>query len=562
MTSNPTSPRSGGELIVEALAAHGVDTVFGIPGTHNLGIFAALPGADIRNVTTRHEQGAGYAADGYARSTGRIGVAITTTGPAALNAATALGQAYSDSVPVLLIAPGLPTGHPSHGNGILHEFRDQRGTMTGVVAEAHRVESLAEIPVAIAAAFGRMRRGRPRPEYLEVPLDLLDAAAAVPAVAPLPDSTVSVPAPAAIEEAAEALAAASRVALIVGGGASEAAAQVKAAARLLDAAVISTTNGKGILAEDDPHALGAGTQIGEFVDVVEDADAVLSIGTELASADWWGGLPEFPATHVRIDVDPGGVFANAIPSSALVGDSAATLELLLAALEERTDGAAREQPGEWVETHRDRVRAGQARSAETWSVSLADLDRVLPDNAVIAADNAMSAYNGAVAALRLKRPRSFLFPTGAGTLGYGLPAGIGAKIADPDAPVVVIQGDGGIMFTLPELATAAEERIALPVIIYDNGGYGEIRNEMADRDDPVNSVALGSPDFAKAAEALGCDAVRLDDDAPIGDIVTRALSADRPTVIHVLEHSRAATGLRGGDANASRPTATEEGEAA
>src|SRR5262249_44097475 len=222
-----TLPRTGGELLVAALSRHGVDTVFGIPGTHNLPIFAAMPGAGIKNVTTRHEQGAGYAADGYARSTGRIGVAITTTGPAALNAATALGQAYSDSVPILVIAPGMPIGHPSYGNGLLHEFRNQRATMEGVVQEAHRVESLAEIPVAVAQAFARMQRGRRRPEYLEVPLDLLDERAIVADVPCLAVGAAAEVAPdAQLASAAEALAAAERPLIIAGGGAANASVEL------------------------------------------------------------------------------------------------------------------------------------------------------------------------------------------------------------------------------------------------------------------------------------------------------------------------------------------------
>lgn len=542
--SHHITDRTGGELLVAALAAHGVDTIFGIPGTHNLGIFAALPGGGIRTITTRHEQGAGYAADGYARSTGRVGVAITTTGPAALNAITALGQAYSDSVPVLLIAPGMPTGHPSHGNGLLHELRDQRAAVAGTVAEARRVESVDEIPVAVAAAFARMGRGRSRPEYLEIPLDLLDATGRAADVPALGVGAPEVPPPALVRAAAEALLAAPRIAIIAGGGAAGAAEEVQRIAERLNAAVVTSTNGKGTLREDHALALGAGMQLPALVGLVSQADAVLAVGTELAPADWWGGFPTFPDTVVRIDIEPAGVLANTVPSHPLVGDAAATLRLLDRAIEQHTAGQDRSAAAKWVRERKAELTAAQEQSAASWIDSLAALDRALPDDAVIAADNAMAAYNGALAVLRLKRPRSFLFPTGAGTLGYGLPAGIGARLADPGAPVVVIQGDGGIMFTLTELATAAEQKLSLPVIVYDNGGYGEIRNEMADRGDPEHAVALGSPDFVALAEALGCAGVLLDDDESLGDIVTRAFTADRPTLIHVLERSRAASALR------------------
>jgi thiamine pyrophosphate-dependent acetolactate synthase large subunit-like protein len=540
-----TEPRTGGELLVAALSRHGVDTVFGIPGTHNLAIFAAMPGTGITNVTTRHEQGAGYAADGYARSTGRIGVAITTTGPAALNAATALGQAYSDSVPILVIAPGLPTGHPSHGNGILHEFRNQRAAMEGVVQEAHRVESLAEIPVAVAQAFARMQRGRRRPEYLEVPLDLLDERAVVADVPSLAVGAGAELAPEAdLAGAAEALAAAERPIIIAGGGAADASVELASVAERLGAPVLTTTNGKGALSEDHPLSLGSGMQINEIVDLVADSDAVLAIGTEFASADWFGfgGFPSLPRTVVRVDIDPAAVLANVVPSHPLVGDSAATLSGLDAALD--AQGARPARDADSVEKLKDGIRAAQAQCAQTWAEALSSLDAVLPTDSVIAADNAMVAYNGALAMLRPRRSRAFLFPTGAGTLGYGLPAGIGAKVASPDTAVVVLQGDGGMMFVATELATAAQIGLPLPVVVFDNGGYGEIHNEMQDRNDPIHSVALSATDFVLLAESMGCAGVRLDHPAKLGEAVSAALAADRPTLIHVLEESRASQALR------------------
>ncbi|WP_336715236.1 thiamine pyrophosphate-binding protein [Arthrobacter sp. USHLN218] len=539
----PTQPRTGGEVLVSALAEHGVDTVFGIPGTHNLPIFAAMPGNGIRNITTRHEQGAGYAADGYARSTGKVGVVVTTTGPAALNAATALGQAYSDSVPILVIAPGMPTGHPSHGNGLLHEFRDQRGAMAGVVQESHRVESVAEIPAAVAQAFARLNRGRRRAEYLEVPLDLLDETAVVENIVPLATGTYEVAPEAEVNRAAAALAQAGNVVVLAGGGASNASTQVQRVAERLGAPVITTTNGKGVLREDHPLALGSGMQLSEFVELIEGADAVLAVGTEFASADWFGGMPKLPKTLIRIDVDPAGLFANANPSHPLVGDSRETLRQLDIALESLSVRADESAAGR-VASLKERIIEAQQRSAKTWLASLASLDEVLPENTVIAADNAMVAYNGALAVLRPKRSRSFLFPTGAGTLGYGLPAGIGAKIAAPETTVVVLQGDGGMMFSATELATAAQYGVALPVLVYDNGGYGEIHNEMVDRNDPVHSVALNSPDFPALARSLGCLGVELEDPADLGALVKDALAADRPTLIHIREESRASQGLR------------------
>ena len=542
-TVRQNTERTGGEILVSALAQHGVQTVFGIPGTHNLAVFAAMPEYGVGNVTMRHEQGAGYAADGFARASGQVGVVVTTTGPAALNAAAALGQAYSDSIPVLLIAPGMPTGHPSHGNGLLHELRDQRGTFDGIVAQSHRVESLAEIPLAVCAAFSRMRSGRPRAEYLEIPLDLLDARGVVPDIPVVPaPATVRADA-AALSAAAERLNRAERVLLIVGGGASQAVAEVRQVAERLGALVVSTTNGKGIFPEAHKYSLGTGLHQPAMRDVIGSVDAVLAVGTEFAPSDWWLGVPDLPETVVRVDIDPAGVLANVTPSHPILGDSSHTLAQLLSELEAPETTSALGIP-DWISAAQQAMRADNDLLGSTWLEAMRSLNEALPEGAVIAADNAMASYYGALGTLTLSRTRAFMFPTGAGTLGFGLPAGIGAKVADPKTPVVVIQGDGGAMFTIQELATAADQALAIPVVIFDNGGYGEIHNEMADRDDPIHSVALGSTDFVALAHALGCEGTLLDDPAQLGGAVTEAFSRDRPTVIVIREESRAAAGLR------------------
>jgi acetolactate synthase-1/2/3 large subunit len=528
--------RSGGELLVESLSAHGIRTVFGIPGTHNLEIFAAMPEHGIRNVSMRHEQGSGYAADGWARSTGDVAVVIATTGPGALNAATALAQSFSDSVPVLLVAPGMPTALQGLGTGMLHELRDQRLVFAGIVDHSHRVANASEIPAAVSRAFGRLSSGRRRAEYLEVPMDLLAARAEAPRPQPEPRPHRTAMPEALLGDAADRIGGAQRVVIIAGGGAAEASSEVTELAEMLQAPVVTTANGKGTVPEDHPLAAGAGLQLPVFDDLIASADAVIAVGTELASSDWWGRTVRMPPTLLRVDVDPVGVYANYRPSHPLVGTAAQMLRALIPRID-----ASRMHRSPWAHEHLRKIGAAQRRSAGPWLESLRALDGVLPPNAIVAADNAMVSYYGALTTLRLRHPRSFLFPTGFGTLGYALPAGIGAKLANPDSPVVVIQGDGGLMFTIAELASAAEARIALPVIVFDNGGYGEILNEMVDRADAVHSVALGAPDFVSIARAMGCEAEQLDADSELGEVVARALTADRPTLIHVLEQSAAAT---------------------
>jgi thiamine pyrophosphate-dependent acetolactate synthase large subunit-like protein len=535
---------TGGEALIAALANEGVDVVFGIPGTHNLAAYAAMADHGIEHVLVSHEQGAGYAADGYARSSGRPGVVLTTTGPAILNAAASAAQAYSDSVPVLFISPGMPLRHPGLGNGLLHEIKDQSRAMDAVVSYSHRVTSLAEIPLAVAQAFAAMTSGRPRPVHVEVPLDLLEergpaASLLTPARTIRPSAELP-----AVEAAAAALSAARSPLIIVGGGAADARAQTVALAEALGAPVVSTANGKGAFPPDHALFAGDGVHHPAVGAAVSEADVVVAIGTELAPSDWWAGLPAI-ARLVRIDIDPRAVHVNAAAAHPLVGDAAATLDLLVACLAAAFSATAdcADAPQRAEELRRAHRRDAQ-REGETWLPLLSALERALPADAVIAGDSAMACYYGALSNLPVHRPRSFLYPTGGGTLGYGLPAGIGAKTAHPDRAVVVLHGDGGLLFSVSELATAARLRLALPVIVVDNGGFGEIRNEMADRREREHAVALGTPDLPAVARGLGCHAAHVADPADVGRHVRAALAADRPTLLHVSEDSRAARAMR------------------
>lgn len=516
---------TGGEALVSALVDHGVDLVFGIPGTHNLEIYKHLGLQGVRHVSTRHEQGAGYAADGYARTTGRVGVAVVTSGPALLNIATAVAQAWSDSVPVLVVSPGLPLRHPATGNGLLHETRDQGAAMRAIAAASLRATSVAEIPTTVAQAFALMTFGRPRPVHLEIPLDVLEEAAEVSRVVPLLRATLVASEP-ALADAAARLEAAQRPVMIVGGGAKQAAAEVRELAERLGAPVVTTTNGKGVLPEDHELALGAGVHLPAVKSLVEEADVVVAVGTELAPADLWYGALPVAGKLVRIDIDPVGAVTNAAPEVTLVGDAAVTLRELAKRL-------SRVPAGVDVAAWRARKRDDSRREGAEWTALVDAMAEALPRDVILAADNAMACYYGAMANLATHTPGSFLFPTGYGTLGYGLPAAIGAKLGNPGRPVVAMLGDGGVMFTVQELAAAAELGIALPVVVVDNSGYGEIRNEMVDRQDPVHAVDFPAPDFAALGRALGCHGVTVDAPADVTAPLRQALAADRPTVIHV-----------------------------
>ena len=529
---------TGGQALVAALAAHGVDTVFGIPGTHNLPIYAALDAHGIRHVSPRHEQGAGFAADGYARVTGRPGVVVTTTGPAVLNAATALAQAYSDSVPVLLVSPGMPLTHPASGNGELHEVKDQSGAMDRIVAVSRRVTSVAEIPGAVAEAFATMTHGRPRPVHLEGPLDLLRADYVAVEVAPVAAST-PIPDEASLTAAADALAEAERPVMLVGGGARNAAEQVGTFAELVGAPVVTSTNGKGTLPEDHPLAIGAGLHLRAVQELVADSDVVVAVGTELAPADVWEPLA-IDDRVIRIDVDPTMAARNARPRVALTGDAAAVLVALLTRLGNPTGATTgtstvTDPAGIRAATWRERHRAEAAEQGATWLGLLDVLHDHLGHGGVVAGDSTMTCYYGALTNLPTYRPASFLYPTGLGTLGYAVPAATGAMVGRPGIRVVALSGDGGLMFTIAELAAAADAGVALPVVVVDNGGYGEIDREMRARGQATIGVALGTPDLPAAARAFGCHGRDIADLAELADALAEAAAADRPTLLRIPE---------------------------
>jgi thiamine pyrophosphate-dependent acetolactate synthase large subunit-like protein len=535
---SPTAVTTGGRAVARALAAHGVDVVWGIPGTHNLELYAGLGEAGIRHLSPRHEQGAAFAADGYSRVTGRVGVCVTTSGPAVLNAATALGQSYSDSIPVLLVAAGMPVRHPGLGNGELHETKNLIAALEGVVSYAHRVTSVAEIPVAIAQAFARMATGRPRPVVIEVPFDLLAEEGAVAAVPPVAPPVLS-PEPPAVDAAAALLAAAKRPAILAGGGASAAAVELRLVAERLGAPVACSINGKGTVAEDHPLSVGAGLAARAVRELVDDSDAVLVVGCELAPSDlWWGPLGGLAGKVVRIDVDPAQAVTNAVPEISIVADA----RLALAALLDELGAGAGFEAGEpdapgagRAARFRDALRAQARDEGAPWSDVLAAIGAAVGRDGVVVADNAMVSYFGALANVPAYRPRSFLFPTGYGTLGYAVPAAAGARVGRPDARVLALSGDGGLMFTVGELAAAADAGLGFPVVVVDNAGYGEIRREMAERGDPPLGVDFASPDFPALARALGCHGVHATTRAELDDALERAFAADRPTVVHVPE---------------------------
>ncbi|MFF2518453.1 5-guanidino-2-oxopentanoate decarboxylase [Streptomyces sp. NPDC058086] len=538
-----TGVLTGGEALVRALAAHDVTQAFGIPGTHNLEIYRHLAAYGIRHTTPRHEQGAGYAADGYARVTGHPGVVITTTGPALLNVTAAVGQAYSDSVPLLVVSPGMPLRHPRLATGLLHEMRSQTEALRGVAAFSHRVSSVAEIGAAVARAFTLFRTRRPRPVHLEVPLDLLTAAETAGPVRLAPAAAPTLPDAEAVRLAARALREARRPALVLGGGARGAATACLALAEACGAPVVTTANGKGVVPERHPLSLGVSLHTESVQKWLAGRDVVLAVGTELAESDFWSPPTALGGTLVRADLDPDQMHSGLPTDIALVGDARASLEGLLSemGLHTRVRHDIPDPRGgtdvDEVAAVRDARYAGSAARDARWIPYLRAIRAVLADDSVITSDSAQCCYYGALPHLPLGPAGRYLHPTGFGTLGYALPAALGAKVACPERQVVALSGDGGLQFTVQELGTAAQLRLPLPVVVFDNGGYGEIRDEMAARGDRPTAVDLAPVDLPALARAYGGQGTRVCHPDELAFALTEALRTPGPTLIAVPEET-------------------------
>ncbi|WP_374968173.1 thiamine pyrophosphate-binding protein [Terrabacter sp. BE26] len=525
-------PATGGAAVVDALVAHGVTDIFGIPGTHNLELYRYLPASGLRHVVTRHEQGAGYAADGYARVSGRPGVVLTTSGPGITNAITALATAYADSVPVLAISPGPPRGAVGRDTGWLHELKHQQAALDAVTARSVRVESADEVADVVCDIFEAFETRRPRPVHLEIPVDVLEAEWTRTPCLRRPLAAPVRPPRHALEAVAAALTGALRPLLVAGGGARGAGEQVRALADL-GVPVLTTVNGKGVIDESHPSALGAAMRLDAAHSAINDADVLVVVGSELGDSDLWGGTVEAgrhaERTVVRIDVDPGQMHKNVRADLPVVGDAGLVLRELLEAL-------PRTPPPTWHQDRASTLRAAldaeAAVAGEPWAPIQQALSAALPAGTVIAGDSSQVTYYGTVHSWRFTPANRLLYPTGYATLGYGLPAAIGAKVAQPERPVVALVGDGAAMFSIQELVTACEQRLPLPVVIADNGGYAEIREQMVDRGIVPQGVDLCEPDFPALARAMGAHGVASGSVDELGALAAQALTADRPTVIH------------------------------
>ena len=502
-----------GTYLIDALEALGVRHVFGIPGVHNLELYRGLAASSIRHVAGRHEQGLGFMADGYARVSGNIGVCFTITGPGLTNILTAMGQAYADSIPLLVISSENRRGEIGTGRGFLHEMTDQFGVAARVAGFSQRVTQPQDLPAALAHVFRALSAARPLPAYLEIPRDVLkESAASLPPIAEWTEEVLRkvvapVPAATAIDAAAASLLAAANPLLLVGGGAQRAANEVRALAERLGAPVVMTTNARGILPPGHPLAVPFSPSLEPVRRLVLAADVVLAVGTECGQTDYdMYDVSPFPQPRglIRIDIDRDQLQRTLRPEIPLLGDSAATMKALLAAIGDSgtPDAEVMARGAAAAEAACDVTYAALTPAMQRQVGFLEVIRETLPE-AIVVGDSTQAVYAGNLGFNALRPGAWFNSSTGYGALGYALPASTGASLAAPDRPVVCLVGDGGLQFSLGEMAGPRENNCWTAIVIWNNYGYGEIKTSMIAVDIEPEGVDIRPPDFEQLAAAYG-----------------------------------------------------------
>ncbi|HKP24379.1 MAG TPA: 5-guanidino-2-oxopentanoate decarboxylase [Dongiaceae bacterium] len=518
----------GGHAAIALLEAYGVDTVFGIPGVHTLELYRGLADRKMRHIGVRHEQGAGFMADGYARASGRPGVCCLITGPGLMNAATPIGQAYSDSVPVLVLASVNDSADLGKGRGRLHEVTDQHAAIQPLTGLTRTIKSPAELPEAMADAFRLFETARPRPAVFNLTLDMLRAPATVGDVRRLRAERPE-PKNADLDAAAKLIDAAERPMVIFGGGCVDCAEEARAFLRKSGAIAVTTTAGKGVIADSDPATVSSTLGSSATQEALAGADLVIAIGTELAETDSWTDSLTFHGKLIRIDLDAPTLVRDHPPAVALLADAGPTLAALTARIR-----AGRSH---------DAARVGAIRTSNTTDIPpleqkhirvLEAVRAALPRDGQVFTDMTQIAYT-ANFYFPCEVPRRWFHPLGFGTLGYAVPAAIGGQIACPDRPTIAIVGDGGFLFTMQELGTAVELGLPLPILVWNNDAFGQIAYGMNKRDIPELGVRQRNPDYLALARAFGAEAVRPESLPALTKAIEAAFSAKGPTLIEVRE---------------------------
>ncbi|MEV5914267.1 thiamine pyrophosphate-binding protein [Streptomyces chartreusis] len=526
---NPPPGRTGGDLVVETLAALGTTAVFGLPGQHALGMFDALRRSDLRYIGLRVENNAGFAADAYGRLTGEAAPLLLSTGPGALTSLAALQEAAAASAPVLAISSQIPTAGLGGGrHGYLHELPDQAASFRGVVKSVHTVRTQSQIPSAIEAAWKSALTAPHGPVWVEIPQDVLLAETSIPVVTggdAFPEELP--PRPELTAVAADLLSKAARPAIIAGGGVvrADASGKLRQLAELIQAPVVTTPGGKGAFPWNHPLSLQSWIEDRHTTDFLEDADVLLVVGSGLGelSSNYHTFKPR--GRVVQIEADLGKLESNH-PALGIHADARLALQALLETVSERTDPTAPERVAMVLAKVTERIDAQELTLERQ---VLASVRRALPADSPSFWDMTILAY-WAWSAFDAKGPNHLHSAQGAGGLGYGFPAALGGAVADPTRPVLAVSGDGGALYSIAELATARQYDLNVTWLIVDDGGYGILREYMNDAFGEATATELTRPDYVALAESFGVPGVSTTPETLEADL-TKALSEPGPSVV-------------------------------
>ena len=541
---------TGAQALVRSLERQGVDVVFGLPGGAILPAYDPLRSSSLRHVLVRHEQGAGHAAEGYAWATGRVGVCLATSGPGATNLVTALADAYMDSVPIVAITGQVPT--PMIGTDAFQES-DITGITGPITKHNELVTSAERIPAAIAEAFHIAATGRPGPVLVDLPKDILQATCAWswPPALDLPGYRVpGPPDPAAIGAAAQLLRQARRPVLYVGGGVikSDSHEALAVLAELAQAPVVTTLMARGAFPDSHPLALGMPGMHGMYaaVTALQEADLVVALGARFDDRVT-GRLADFAprAKVVHFDIDPAEIGKNRTPDVAVVGDLRTALASFAEAVRDLVTTAGPADTADWVDLTAGWKRSYPLRYSQESDGPLKPQHVVERLSALTGGDAVIVAGVGqhqmhAAQHYTFTKPRSWINSGGLGTMGFAVPAAMGAQMGRPGELVVAIDGDGCFQMTAQELATCAIEGLPIKVLIFNNGFLGMVRQwQELFYEERYSEVHLGTeiPDYVKLAEAYGCVGLRCEQADDVDAVLEKALAVTGvPAVVDFRTH--------------------------
>ncbi|WP_323794778.1 thiamine pyrophosphate-dependent enzyme [Nisaea sp.] len=523
-----SSSMTGGTALVRALTENGIDTVFGLPGIQLDGLFNALYDArnSLRVINARHEQGTAYMAFGYAQSTGKVGAYAVVPGPGLLNTFAALSTAYGCNARVLALTGQIPSNTIGLGLGMLHEIPDQLGQMERLTKWSHRINHPSEVPAVMDQAFRELWSGRPRPVGIEMPLDQLHLKAPVGPITPTVPPEPPEPDPDLIADAAKMLGEASNPMIFVGGGAYEATEEIRALAEMLQAPVVSYMNGKGVL--DDRHPLSLHHPAGNRL--WGDADVVISIGCRLQHERMTWGMDE-KLSIIHVDIDPTELTRVGKPDIGIVADAAGAARALLDKIP--AHNRARPSRTEELEALKAEFQAQFEAKIGPQMEWVAAIRGALPEDGFLIDEFTQVAYASRVG-FPTYGPRTLISPGYQGTLGYGYATALGVQVAHPDKQVLSINGDGGFMYTMPELATAVHHGINVVAVVFADGAYGNVmRMQKELYDNRVIGSEFTNPDFVKLAESCGALGLRATTPAELKKKIEEGFASGRPTLIEV-----------------------------